>query len=168
MDNENTGTPAVFENQNASALSLIMNGAAFDRVMILADLMSSGKTSIPEHLRGNKADCAAIAMQALRWGADPFVVAQKPHLVGGKLGYEAQLVIAVLQNSGMVKGLPKYEYRGEGEQLECRVGFNVPGESQMIFNEFLMLSDVKIRNSPLWKSNIKQQLGYLQIGRAHV
>ena len=68
--------------------------------------MAKGKVTVPEHLRGNVGDCMAIATQAMLWNMDPFVVAQKTHIVSGRLGYEAQLVNAVLQNSGAIRGMP--------------------------------------------------------------
>ncbi|MGL5267172.1 MAG: recombinase RecT, partial [Plesiomonas shigelloides] len=83
--------------------------ASIDR---LADMMASGKATVPQHLRGNKADCYAICLQALQWGMNPFPVAQKTHLVNGTLGYEAQLVNAVVVNSGVIKGRFDYEFFG--------------------------------------------------------
>ena len=38
-------------------------------------------------------------MQAMQWGMNPHAVAQKTHLVNGVLGYEAQLVNAVIASS---------------------------------------------------------------------
>jgi hypothetical protein len=37
-------------------------------------------------------------MQAAQWGMNPFAVAQKTHVVNGTLGYEAQLVNAVVSS----------------------------------------------------------------------
>ncbi|WP_203384326.1 recombinase RecT, partial [Cysteiniphilum marinum] len=34
---------------------------------------------------------------------------------------------------------------------------------EMVWGEFLSMSNVKVRNSPLWSTNPKQQLGYLQV-----
>ncbi|MET0356181.1 MAG: recombinase RecT [Cellvibrio sp.] len=169
MSNENINAPVLQEASHVTASTLIMQGGSFDRVMTLADTMARGKTSIPEHLRGNAADCAAIVMQALQWGMNPFAVAQKTHIVSGKLGYEAQLVNAVLQSTGAIHGRFHYEYSGEGENLSCRVGAIPAGESALQWGEWLTLGQVTIRNSPLWKTNPKQQIGYLQVknwGRA--
>ncbi|WP_284972506.1 recombinase RecT [Atlantibacter hermannii] len=101
---------------------------------------------------------------------DPFVVGQKTHLVNGQLGYEAQLVNAVVQATGAIRGRFHYEYRGEKERMECRVGAVINGESEITWNEWLCISDVTVKNSPLWKTNPKQQLDYLQVkywARAH-
>lgn len=141
----------------------MLEGDSMDKMMRMAEQMASARVSIPEHLRGNIGDCLAIITQAMLWNMNPFAVAQKTHIVSGRLGYEAQLVNAVVQNSGAVRGAPSYEYRGEGNALECRVGFVLRGNSAETWNEWLKISDVTTKNSPLWKTNPKQQLGYLQI-----
>lgn len=141
----------------------MLDGNYLDRIYRIAESLANSKLSVPEHLRGNVGDCMAIVTQAMLWNMNPFAVAQKTHIVSGRLGYEAQLVNAVLQNSGAVRGLPHYDYKGEGNALECRVGFVPRGGTQPVWNEFLKISDVTTKNSPLWKTNPKQQLGYLQV-----
>lgn len=141
----------------------ILDGGNLDKMLEIARMLSNSKLSVPKHLVGNIGDCLAIVTQAMLWNMNPFAVAQKTHLVNGTLGYEAQLVNAVLQNSGIVRGLPRYEYHGDGGALECRVGFIPRGESEVVFGEWLRSDAVTTKNSPLWKTNPKQQLGYLQI-----
>lgn len=141
----------------------ILDGDSLDKMMRIAEQLSYSKLTVPKHLVGNIGDCLAIVTQAMLWNMNPFAVAQKTHLVNGTLGYEAQLVNAVLQNSGAVRGLPRYEYRGDGAALECRVGFIPRGEAEVVFGEWLRSDAVTTKNSPLWKTNPKQQLGYLQI-----
>lgn len=151
--------PAAYQMQTAS---LALDPNSINSMMALADKMASSKVTVPDHLR-NPADCLAVVMQAAQWGMNPFAVAQKTHIVSGKLGYEAQLVNAVVMASGAIKGRFHYEYRGDGEQLECRVGAVPRGENEVVWNEWLMLRSVTTRNSPLWKTNQRQQLGYLQV-----
>lgn len=141
----------------------LMQGDNLDRLDRIAERMASGRMTVPEYLRGNIGDCMAIAMQAMLWNMDPFAVAQKTHIVSGRLGYEAQLVNAVLQNSGAIRGLPYYEYRGENGSLECRVGCVPRGESEIRWGEWLSIAAVTTKNSPLWKVNPRQQMGYLQV-----
>jgi hypothetical protein len=147
----------------ADPVSLILNPTSMSSVFEFAKLMSSGISTMPKHLQGNVSDCVAICMQAMRWGMDPFVVGQKTYLVNGALGYEAQLVNAVLQTTGAIVGRFHYEYQGEGQAVSCRVGAIPAGESEIVWGEWLKASDVTVKNSPLWKSNPKQQLGYLQV-----
>lgn len=141
----------------------LLLGDNLDRLDRIAERMASGRMTVPEYLRGNVGDCMAIAMQAMLWNMDPFAVAQKTHIVSGRLGYEAQLVNAVLQNSGAIRGLPRYEYKGENNTLECRVGCVPRGESEILWGEWLAISQVTTKNSPLWKVNPRQQMGYLQV-----
>ncbi|VFS64074.1 RecT family [Kluyvera cryocrescens] len=61
--------------------------------------MADSKATVPAHLAGKPADCLAVTMQAAQWGMNPFAVAQKTHVVNGTLGYEAQLVNAVVSSS---------------------------------------------------------------------
>ena len=147
----------------ASAYQLMMNPESMDRIMRMADMMASGKSTIPAHLQKNPADCMAVVIQAMQWGMLPHVVAQKTHVVNGTLGYEAQLVNAVIQESGAITGRFHYEYRGESPQMQCRVGAVIRGENEITWGEWLNEAKVTTKNSPLWKTNPKQQMGYLQV-----
>jgi hypothetical protein len=79
--------------------------------------MAKGRSTIPAHLAGNAADCTAVIMQAMGWRLNPWAVAQKTHVVNGALGYEAQLVNAVIQNSGATEDRFNYEWYGLWENI---------------------------------------------------
>lgn len=151
------------QDSRTSSLALITNDGNMTRLMSLAKMMASSKVTVPKHLQGSEGDCMAIIIQATNWGMNPFSVAQKTHLVNGVLGYEAQLVNAVIGESGAIVGGFEYEYRGEGLSLECRVGAVMRGKSAITWGQWLRNGDVTTRNSPLWKTNPAQQLGYLQV-----
>lgn len=160
---ELTLSPAQEANPVAMAsVAMMMDSVKLQSLITFAEMMAKSSISVPDHLRGKPSDCLAIAMQAAQWGMNPFQVAQKTHIVSGRLGYEAQLVNAVVQASGQIKGAFKYEYEGDGPQLKCRVGAVLRGESEITWGEWLCIGDVTTKNSPLWKTNPKQQLGYLQ------
>lgn len=172
---------------SASAGALLMDMAAMERLERIAELMASGKTTVPQHLRGSKGDCFAITLQSMQWGMNPFAVAQKTHLVNGTLGYEAQLVAAVINNSGLVKDRFQFEWYGpwekvigkfsihKGEKGEyrkpawtmadeegcgVRVWAALKGEVNPRTLE-LLLAQARTRNSTLWADDPKQQLAYL-------
>ena len=149
--------------QHATSLTLAMDPAAMDKMMRIADIMAQGRATVPKHLQNNVPDCLAVTMQAMTWGMSPFVVAQKTHLVNGTLGYEAQLVNAVAQASGAISGRFHYEYENKSPNLSCRVGAVLRGESEITWGAWLSEKDVATKNSPLWKTNPPQQLGYLQV-----
>ena len=149
--------------QQMTAGEMMMNPAVMEALYKFATVMADSKFTVPKHLQGNVGDCLAVAMQATLWGMHPFTVAQKTHQVGGTLGYEAQLVNAVVQNSGAIIGRFHYEYQGDGARLQCRVGAIPRGENEIVWGEWLSAESVTTKNSPLWKTNPKQQLGYLQV-----
>ncbi|ARU06167.1 hypothetical protein CCO03_17120 [Comamonas serinivorans] len=171
-----------------SASTLMMDDAAITRIERIAGLMASGKTTVPQHLRASPGDCFAIVMQAMQWGMNPFAVAQKTHLVNGTLGYEAQLVAAVINNSGIVSDRFNFEWFGPWHQVigkfaikrndkgaeyrvpdwkaadeegcGIRVWATIKGEAGPRELE-LLLSQARVRNSTLWADDPKQQLAYL-------
>lgn len=154
--------PAV-QSDAVSSTAMIFDDRNFDRIVKFAEMMSTAAVAVPQHLRGKPGDCLAVAMQAMQWSMNPFSVAQKTHFVNGAIGYEAQLVNAVIQTSGAIDGRFHYEYQGDGANIACRVGAVIRGEREITWGEWLKASDVTTKNSPLWKTNPKQQLGYLQV-----
>ena len=183
MSNENATT----ESAGISSVALLMDMASMERLERVADIMASGKTTVPAHLRGSKGDCFAVVMQSMQWGMNPFAVAQKTHLVNGTLGYEGQLVAAVINNSKIVTDRFKFEWFGpwekvigkftikKGEKGEYRVpGWTMADEegcgirvSATLKGERaprtleLLLAQARVRNSTQWADDPKQQLVYL-------
>ena len=147
----------------ANVGAMMFNPGAMNALLAFADMMAKSSVTVPDHLKGKPADCMAIAMQAMQWGMNPFAVAQKTHIVSGRLGYEAQLVSAVVQQSNAIRGAFSYEFQGTGDALECRVGAVLRGDAAITWGEWLRSGSVTTKNSPLWKVNPKQQMGYLQV-----
>jgi RecT family len=155
--------PAQVASIETNSAALVLSPDRMRSMFQFAEMMARGVATVPKHLQGNAADCLAVTMQATQWGMNPFAVAQKTHVVSGTLGYEAQLVNAVVQSSGAIKGRFHYEYKGTGDSLECRVGAVPRGETAIAWGMWLASKSVTTKNSPLWKVNPQQQLGYLQV-----
>lgn len=115
-DNQEVTT---FNNSN----EMIFNRGAMSSMMELAKVMASAAATMPKHLKGNVGDCLAIIMQSAQWRMSPWAVAQKSHLIKGTLGYEGQLVNAVIVNSGVVAGRFKYEFFGDWTKVQGKVKF---------------------------------------------
>jgi hypothetical protein len=129
---------------------------AFAQVMARADL------ALPKHLRGNDGACLAVSMQAMRWEMDPFAVANKSYAVNDRLAYEAQLIAAVVHTRAPIKGRPQYVYSGEGGTRRCQiVCVMADGEEREYTSP--TFGQITTKNSPLWKSDPDQQLGYFAI-----
>ena len=154
--------------QTHQAGQLILDPNGMNNVMLFAQTMASGVSTVPKHLQGNVADCMAICIQSMAWGMSPFAVAQKTHLVSGTLGYEAQLLNAVISSSTAIEGRFHYQYGGDWKSdtdptAWVQVGAVIRGEQDITWGEPLYPANVKIKNSPLWKSNPKQQSAYLAL-----
>lgn len=182
------------KTQMIDNISILTNGELFDRLRTLSTVMANSGAFVPDHFRGKPDACMAVVMQAARWGMDPFAVAQKTHIVGnsGVLGYEAQLVNAVVTNMSPTKDRLHYEWFGAWENIvgrfiektsskgnkyiapgwdlkdEAGVGIRVwatmKGEDEPR-ELVLMLSQAQVRNSTLWASDPRQQLAYLAVKR---
>ncbi len=116
MENTNIVTAEQQTPNTISASNAIFNVQALGQLTAFANLMAESQVTVPAHLAGKPADCMAIVMQAMQWGMNPYAVAQKTHLVNGTLGYEAQLVNAVIASSSAIRGRFHYRYGGEWER----------------------------------------------------
>lgn len=132
--------------------------ANMGEAMELAKLMASSNF-VPAHLRSKAGDCLAVVMQAGRWAMDPFAVANKSYFVNDRIAYEAQLVNAVLNSSGLLDGRLHLRWEGEGNDLVCFVTGKIKGDPQTKERR-VPIRNITTRNSPLWKQDPDQQLGY--------
>lgn len=172
--------------QNNTGLNIV-GLDQIEQMLTLAKIMSTSSVSIPKHLK-NEGDCLAIIMQSAQWGMNPFSVAQKTFLLNGVLGYESQLVSAIINNNAPIQSRLEYEYYGTWENVigktkekvspkghKYRVSNSTPEDEQgvgvivraTLLNETkprelkLSLLQVTTRNSTLWAEDPKQQLAYL-------
>lgn len=134
----------------------------FGEVVAFATMMARSQHAIPRHLRENEGACMAVTMQSLRWEMDPFMVASKSYNVKDLIAYEAQLVAAVVNTRAPIAKRPVYEYTGEGDTRQCIVSCEMLDGSIKTY-ESPMLGKITTKNSPLWKADPDQQLGYFSI-----
>ncbi|VGL33993.1 recombinase, RecT family [Klebsiella pneumoniae] len=152
----------------------IFSQEGMDRLVRFATLMADSKATVPAHLAGKPADCLAVTMQAAQWGMNPFAVAQKTHVVNGTLGYEAQLVNAVVSSSNLLATRLNYKWDGDWSKvsgktdkspsLTVTVWATLKGESEPR-TLTISMAQAGVRNSPLWEQDPRQQLAYLCVKR---
>lgn len=188
MSNEIIHAPV----NEADTKAAIFSPSGLQKLQAFADVMAKGRATVPAHLAGSPADCMAVALQAAQWGMNPYAVAQKTHLINGVLGYEAQLVNAVITSMAPTKDRLHYDWFGPWENVigkfvektsqkgnkyiapnwkmddekgcGVRVWATLKGEDEPRVLE-LLLSQAQVRNSTLWGSDPKQQLAYLAVKR---
>jgi hypothetical protein len=148
--------------------------ANFGEAVEYAKLMAMAGILLPKYLRGNVGACLGICQKAWRLGIDPYAFAEKTYMVSNKgeerVGYEAQLVHAIITALAPLKNRLRYEIVGEGDERRCKVWgtFRNETEPHVYTSETLgKLRDARGRNeygslkgSPLWDTQPEVQLAY--------
>lgn len=182
MNNEN-------EIQVVEDLSvrIISDDGMFNKVNMMADMMAKS-SAIPQHLRDDHGACFNVVIQAMQWKMNPFAVAQKTHSIKGNVGYEAQLINAVVNAHAPVEAPLEFEFIGDWDKVigkfksetnaqgksynkstvdkEAEKGVGVrayatiKGEDKPRVVE-LYMAQCPVRNSTNWANNPQQQLCYM-------
>jgi hypothetical protein len=147
-------TLASVATPNTMTSALVLDGQAFQQIMEVAKVMSGGIATVPKHLQKNPADCMAVIMQSMQWKMNPFAVAQKTHVVNGTLGYEAQLVNAVITALAPTKDRLHFEWFGDWSKV---IGKFREGESKSKVDEDT--GEKKKYRVPNWTMQDEQGLG---------
>lgn len=158
-----------------ASMDVMLNDEAMQRVNALAQVMSTSRVTVPKHLQNSVGDCFAVILQSMQWGMNPFAVAQKTHLVNGVLGYEAQLVNAVITTRAPTTGRLQFEWYGDWTKVTSkddkshdkgvRVWATMKGEDEPRVLDLSLAQVGAVRNSPLWTADPRQQLAYLAVKR---
>ena len=124
----------------AARPNLLLDKETFQQIAEIASIMASASL-IPESLTHEgsgdrkkqlppetiRANCFLVANQAIKWGMDPFAVAQCSSVVHGRLMFEGKLVSAVLEANLGVKLVHAYG-KWDGTKDECLVGQDATGD----------------------------------------
>ena len=157
IDRDVTGALAIMPHGGGS---LVVAPRNMTEVMEVAKLMSVSGICIRPMFRGNPGSCLAIVLQAMKWGADPFAVANKAFEVNGQLSYESQLIHAIINASPALGRRLQVTYSGEGQTRCCHVIGFIKGDDDPKPYDSPRLGEITPKNSPLWKSDPDQQLFY--------
>lgn len=145
------------------------------QVMELAKMMSLGEEAVPAYCRGRPAVCFALFQRALRWGIDPYGLAEMGYLTETKSGdkrlsFMAQLFSAVVNSSGLLKDRLRFEIIGEGDERRAKVWGQFKDADkphEFISHTLKELRGARGKNqygstkgSPLWDDQPDVQLAY--------
>jgi hypothetical protein len=103
-----------------SAMALMFNPDMFNQGQRLANVMAASQF-LPPHLKGKTgpaetvANCYQVIVQAQRWEMDPYQVAAHTFAVGGRLGYDGQLIASVVHARSNLDGRLRCTYDGTGD-----------------------------------------------------
>jgi len=80
--------------------------------------MFAESTMVPDRYRGKVGDCVIALSMSERMGLDPLLVMSKVYVLKGTPGMEGQLVIALVNKSGLFTPL-EFELSGKDDALKC-------------------------------------------------
>lgn len=137
------------------------NGA---ELMDMASMVSRSDFMVRDFYRNNPGACAALIMLCAPYRMNPFQVSWKTYKASknqdAPIAFEAQLVNAMVNVSAPVKGRLRYSYEGEGDKRTCTViGIDRETGEEITYTS-PPVGRIPTKNSPLWKADPDQQLGY--------
>jgi hypothetical protein len=127
--------------------------------MELAKMMAASHSAVPKHLRGQPGACLGIIDDALRMGVSPYALARKSYFVNDQLAYEAQVFMALVNSSPILKQRPEIFFDGEAGERRATVTATFRDGATREYRS-PRFTDIHPKNSPLWKSDPDQQLSY--------
>lgn len=143
-------------------LAFMMDTARFEHLQRVARMLGCSDVT-PKHLLGDSpertmANCFRVVNQAMRWGVDPFALADESYVVHGRLGYQGKLVAAIVQRHAPLDGRLRYSHTGSGGDRTITVSGRFVGESEDRTIE-LSVKTAKTDNK-MWTSDPDQKLVY--------
>lgn len=156
---ENTALSTETDTPELPALSntnfqVYFNVQLFEHVQRVAKMFAAS-TIVPDQYKNQQSNCFIAIQMATRMNMDPMTFMQKSFIIKGKPGIEAQVGIAALNNSGLIKGRINYEIEGEGAGKKC-TAFVYDKETGERYEYPLLLSDaLKVGmagQNPNWKA----------------
>lgn len=119
----------------------VLDTARFEHMQRIANVMAQSNlipASLCQIKEGNAmvelplpriiANCFLVVNQAVRWGMDPFAVAQCVSVIHGKLCYEGKLIAAVIEAKLGIR--LRYEWSGQGDDMKIVVSGKYPDEAE--------------------------------------
>lgn len=153
--------------QELAAVDFAPNGQLFQpkngrELMDMANMMSTAGFMVKDIYRNNPGSCMGLIAVCAPYGMNPIQVSWKTYQTkaDGPIAYEAQVMVAMVNSSGAVKGSLRYRYEGEGQNRVCIASATLMGDSEPVEVRSPRLADITPKNSPLWKADPDQQLAY--------
>ncbi len=143
----------------------IMSVSNLHGMVEFAQLMAKSGHMIPPAFRENPGACLGIVSQAMRWGMEPFGLAGEAYVTKSKGGDErvafmSKAITAVINSNAPLVGVLEYEFDGAGDTRRCIVTGMLRNADGPSIYQSPEIGTIQIQNSPLWKSDPDQQLGY--------
>jgi hypothetical protein len=162
--NEN-GNKALAKVSDNSELACYLDTAKFEHAARVAGMLCKANM-LPKQYKNSVADCLIAFNQATLMKIDPMLFMQKTYPVGGKIGIESQLAIALANKAKVFTDVIQYEFTGKpGEDdWTCRA-FAHTTATGVLCEETCSVQDAKdmgwwSRGGSPWPKQTKKMLRY--------
>lgn len=124
MNDETTKTSLVAKTQQRivtsddSAMATLLDTAKFEHLWRVAKLFAAS-SFIPVVFQGKPENCFIALQLACQLKLQPFVLFNTLYIIKGKPAFEAKMLIAMANSSGVFEGPIRYKYTGEGDKRAC-------------------------------------------------
>lgn len=150
-----------------SAMALMFNPDMFAQGQRLANAMAASQF-LPPHLKGKSgpaetvANCYQVIVQAQRWEMDPYQVANHTFAVGGRLGFDGQLIAAVVHARSNLDGRLRCVYDGAGDAKRITITGRFRNEDEPRTIEMTVAQGKAATQQVhrMWTSDPEQKLWY--------
>jgi len=133
-------------------------------LMDMASMISGAGFMLKDIYRNNPAACLGLIAVCAPYGLNPLQVSWKTYKASkaedAPIAYEAQVIVAMVNGSGALKGGLRYKFEGEGQARRCCAYGTLKGDTEVLEAWSPRLDQIKPKNSPLWTSDPDQQLCY--------
>lgn len=103
--------------QDDSGYSIYFDTNRFEQAQRAANLLSKS-TIVPEHYRGNVSNCLIALDMSANLSLNPLLFMQKTAIIKGKMAFEGQLIISLVNKLKPFKTPIEFEYEGETSDLK--------------------------------------------------
>lgn len=103
---------------NDAMMQTLLNVPVFEQMQRAATLFSKSGL-VPKNFENNPAACFVGLQLAAQLGVNPFMLFQKIYNIGGKIGIEAQVAIAIANQRGVFEGPIEHKFSGQGDSRSC-------------------------------------------------
>lgn len=161
----------------STVIDMSLGGVRFQSMMELMEfskLMSLAQSAVPVHLRNNPGACLAVCTKALRFGFDPFALAEHSFAMlknmkngAGQwesvetIAFDSYVIRAIINAHAPIEGPIEYVFEGEGADRVCiatakpRNGAPIVWRSAKLGDKLAAMKrndKGEIKGSPLWES----------------
>lgn len=127
----------------------------------MANMMAASGDMVAKIFRGNAGACMGLISIVVPYGLNPYSVSFHVYRVkeDAPLAFEAKVMTAMIDASGILKEPFEYKFHGEGDSLVCTcIGTLKSGAVREW--ESPPIGTIQPKNSPLWKTKPRMQLAY--------